>query len=86
MLGILAIAAFISFGNNLLTKQNPTSVYSREINNDIRIDFNETLFLVAQLLPFGKRLNQEFSLKFEMTFRYVNTDGTDPYRQKANNL
>jgi hypothetical protein len=84
VIGLLSILAFIGFGYNLLAKQNPVSVYSKELNSEIKINYNETFFLFSPHLPYGGRVNVDFEKKFKMTFRYVNSDGRTPERK--NNL
>jgi hypothetical protein len=79
--GILSILAFIGFGYNLLARQNPVSIYSKEANEGKLINYNETFLLFAPHLPYGGRLNEEFNRKFKMTFRYVNSDGISPDRR-----
>jgi hypothetical protein len=82
--GLLSILAFVGFGYNLLAKQNPVSVYSRELNTELKIKYNDTFFLFAPHLPYGGRVNVDFARKFKMTFRYINTDGQSP--ERASNI
>jgi hypothetical protein len=80
IIGLLSILAFIAFGHNLLVRKNPTAVYNKDLNENITAGADEVFFLFAPHLPKGDTIT-DFSNKFKMSVRYINTDTISPERQ-----